>query len=246
MALNKVSTDKMVAQVEPKKEVPMLNQYGYISSPYLQQYYKDQIAAANDKRINAYGAGTMSPAEVGLEYAANKGREKGVETFISDPMMINTSERLQDLSRGYSGKELGALRGESKANIAGNRNAYLSALSGKLARGGVGGARAAAISAAADKGFNQNVAADERKATLDNANLIRSGTKDATDFLMRQKYGVLGRELAEQQLAANAQSNEAAAEANKKGPAGPLEKLLDPSWYLSGGATGEILKGFKL
>lgn len=203
----------------PKAVNPYQGGGQVVSSPYLNMYLQNQLKDSIATEGNS---------------ARNRGRKHGLETFYEDPDMMATRDRLQDLSQGYDGKELGALRAESKANIAGNANAAQTKLSGQLARSGTGGARAAAISAAANKGFNQNIAADERKATIDNAQIKRAGTKDATDFLMRQKYGVLADEQSEKELEANALATQAAAEANKKkkGGIGGLmdspEKLTNP------------------
>lgn len=194
--------DKQQAEGDRLKPVnPYQGQGQMVSSPYLNMYLQRQL----ESDIAREG---MTPR--------NQGRKQGIQTFYDDPDMMATRDRLQDLSQGYSGKELGAIRGESKANIAGNANAYQTQLAGKLARAGTGGARAAAISANANKGFNQNIAADERKATIDNAQLKRAGTKDVSDFIMKQKFGTLASEMSEKELDSNSKSAQIAAQANKK------------------------------
>ena len=65
-------------------------------------------------------------------------------------------------------------------------------MSSNLARGGVGGARGAAIRGANDQKYATINADNERKMALDSANMVRSGTNDLQDFIFRQKYGMLG------------------------------------------------------
>lgn len=120
------------------------------------------------------------------------GYAKGKELFYDDPDMQSLRKRREDLSKGYSGEELGALRATARGEIAGQRASDQARLSSNLGRGGVGGARAAAVRGATDQryaGMNQD---NERKMALDSANMVRSGTNDLQDFIFRQKYGQLG------------------------------------------------------
>lgn len=157
------------------------------------------------------------------------GYAKGKELFYDDPDMQDLRNRRMDLSKGYDGQELGALRGQARSEIEGQRSNYLRSLAGKTARGGIGGARAAAMQASADKGFQQNRADMERKMTLDNANMVRQGTDSLQDFLMRQKYGTLGTGLGYAQLGVADRSADAqAAIAGKEQDRGIFGNILKP------------------
>lgn len=143
-------------------------------------------------------AGAQPPAAAMPNYAnprqadMDAGYAKGKEIFYDDPDMKDLRERRMDLSKGYNGQELGAMREQARNEMQGKRAGYMQQLAARQAKSGMGGARAAAAQAAADRGFQQNAGEMERKMTLDNANQVREGTKDLQDFLMRQKYGMLG------------------------------------------------------
>lgn len=155
------------------------------------------------------------------------GRERGDQIF-NDQQMKDIQKRKDDLSRGYSGQELGAIRGQARNEIQGQNTAYSQALAGKLARQGVGGARAAAMQGAQQAQANKNLMDFERKLTADNAGLIRAGEQDATDFAMRRKYGGLSTELGYGQLGVNERAGDKAlAASNKKEDKGFLGSLLD-------------------
>ena len=79
------------------------------------------------------------------------GRARGKEIFYDDPDMKMMREKREDLAKGYSGQELGAIRQTARGEIAGQRNNYLRNMHSNLARGGVGGARGAAVRGAADQ-----------------------------------------------------------------------------------------------
>jgi hypothetical protein len=146
------------------------------------------------------------------------GRARGAEIFDS-PEMLAFQARKDDLSKGYSGAELGALKGQAQRDIGGQRAGYTQQLMGNLARSGVGGARAAAMRGAADVGFNRNMTDFQRKLTADNAGLIRQGEQEATDFALKRKYGGLGTEMGFAQLGVNERTAQAAsAKANEKQP----------------------------
>lgn len=155
------------------------------------------------------------------------GKKRGDEIFNSQDM-LDIQKRKDDLSKGYNGAELGALRAQGKNQIAGQQAAYSSALGSKLARAGVGGARAAAMQGAQNVGFNKNTADFENKLTADNAALIRAGEQDATDFALRRKYGGLSTELGYGQLGVNERAGDKALAANnKKEDKGIIGNLLD-------------------
>jgi hypothetical protein len=140
----------------------------------------------------------MSPQQVREQELRNRamqdfeyGLARGRQLLTNDPRVSLVGSQMEDLAKGYSGRELGALREQAADELAGQRSQYLRQLASRAARGGVGGARAAAMQAAADQGFLKARAEQERKMTLDNAQLRRQGIKDYSDFLMRQRFGEL-------------------------------------------------------
>lgn len=149
----------------------------------------------SENGIPLYGANAAARnADMEAGYA------KGKEIFYDDPDMQDLRKRRMDLSKGYNSKELGAMRSQAQNEIQGQRSNYLRALAGKTAKAGIGGARAAAMQASADKGFQQNAAEMQRKMLLDQSNQVQKGTDSLQDFLMRQKYGMLGTGLGYGQL----------------------------------------------
>lgn len=128
------------------------------------------------------------------------GYKKGREIFYDDPDMQALRAKREDLAKGYSGKELGALKAQAVSDVEGARSSGIRKLQGNLAKAGVGGARAAAIQASADKGYAKDRGELERKMLLDSSSQVRSGTKDLQDFIFGQKYGELGTGLGYGQL----------------------------------------------
>lgn len=150
-------------------------------------------------RDNSSNANYEDPAArraSAYEYGANLGQKE----FYDDPDMIKMRQTREDLAQGYSGSELGALRGEAKANVAGQRSAYMDQLRGNLAKGGVGGARGAVIQNQANQKFAEQGAEGERKVLLDSAKMKREGVNDLQDYIMRQKLGKLGLAYGQQAL----------------------------------------------
>lgn len=176
------------------------------------------------------GGNTFSPNYAAMAAERNKDMEsgyaKGRELFYDNQDMKDIRAKREDLAKGYNGEQLGALRGQARNEVEGQRSNYLRSLAGKTARAGVGGARAAAMQASADKGFGQNRAELERKLTLDNANLINKNTESLQDFLLKQRFGELSTGLGYAQLGVSDRSaaNQAAiaGQEQKKGPLGQL------------------------
>ena len=77
--------------------------------------------------------------------ALNLGRAMGKKEFTADPEWQRMKKMREDLAKGYSGQELGALRDQSRAELSAQRQQALQKLRSNLSKGGVGGARAAAI-----------------------------------------------------------------------------------------------------
>lgn len=182
----------------------------------------------------AYGQQPGSGPLMGSNAAArnadmNAGYAKGKEIFYDDPDMQDLRKRRMDLSKGYNGEELGAMRSQAQSELQGQRSNYLRALGSKTAKAGIGGARAAAMQASADANLQKNSAEMNRKMTLDNANMVRQGTDSLQDFLMRQKYGMLGTGLGYGQLGVADRSADAqAAIAGKEQDRGIFGNILKP------------------
>lgn len=133
--------------------------------------------------------------------AYDYGSALGQKEFYDDPDMQKISSMKEDLAKGYDSAELGSLRGESKANVEGQISAYLRTLQNNMAKGGVGGARAAAMTDQANQKYAAQGAENERKVLLDNAKTKREGLNEFFDYKMKQKLGKLGLAYGQQSLA---------------------------------------------
>jgi len=147
----------------------------------------------------------------------NLGMKQGNDIFVNDPRMQELLKTREDLAKGYDSSELGAMRGIARGEVAGQRSNYLRSLSSNLARGGVGGARAAAVRGAADQKYAEQGAEQERKMLLDSAQMKRTGQNDLQDFIFKQKYGLAGLGLAQQAQGVAERTNQAANAANSGG-----------------------------
>lgn len=147
----------------------------------------------------------------------NLGATIGKREFSQDPRMQGILKRREELAKGYSGEELAALRNMSRNEMAANRLKALQATKSNLAKGGVGGARAAAIQGA------QNVAGQrvnedtERKMLMDEAGMKRQGVSDLQDYLFREKLGEAGYTMGFGSLGASERAAKAARAANSGG-----------------------------
>jgi len=90
-------------------------------------------------------------------------------------------------------------------------------MQGKLARGGVGGARAAAVTGAADQNYAKLSGESERKLASDSANMKRQGTSDLQKFILNQKLGSTGLAYSQQALGSADYAAERGVEANQSG-----------------------------
>lgn len=152
--------------------------------------------------------------------AFEEGYGRGREIFYDDPDMIALRRVREDLAKGYDGSELGAIRATARGEIAGQRATDARRLSSNLARGGVGGARAAAIRSTADQKYGETVAEAERKIALDSASMKRQGADSLQDFMFRQKYGAAGMGVGNAQLDSADYAAEQARKANSGGGGG--------------------------
>lgn len=151
----------------------------------------------------------------GRNSALEAGYARGQKEFYDDPDMKRLRDLREQYAQGYDSSELGNIRATARGEIAGQREATQRNLQGRLGRGGVGGARAAAVLGSADQQALRSTADAERKMALDSAQMKRQGASDLQDFLFRQKYGKMGTGIGEAQLqSADYQAQQAAA-ANK-------------------------------
>ena len=149
-------------------------------------------------------------------FQANYGRDLAKDIFYTSEMEV-LRKRREDLSEGYSGAELGALRETARGEMAGQRSNYLKQLQSRMARGGVGGARGAAMVGAADQQYAKQGAEAERKMLLDSAQMKRQGVGDLQDFIFRQKLGETGMMLGQQGLGSADYAAQQARMANRGG-----------------------------
>ena len=174
---------------------------------------KEEAQAARQKN-----AQTATGTNLDADY--NKGYERGQDIFYNDPDMQDLRARQEDLAKGYSSEELGAKRASAREATQASRSNYLKSLQSRVGRAGIGGARAAAMQAEGDKGFQSANAESERKMLLDDANLTRTGTQSLQDFIFRQKYGALGSAIGEQQAGLAERGKYMATQANNSSGGG--------------------------
>lgn len=120
------------------------------------------------------------------------GRALGEEEFEQDPEMQRLKKIREEYAKGYSGEELGAIRQTARGEIAGSQQAAQRQLQSKMAKGGVGGARGAAMAGAQAQQGAKTVADAERKMALDSSNMKRQGAADLQDYIFRQKMAKMG------------------------------------------------------
>lgn len=175
------------------------------------------------------GAAVMPTNANSRDAALNAGYARGQKEFYDDPDMQMLRKLREQMSKGYDSEELGALRGSARSEIAGQRAQDQRQMASQLARGGVGGARGAAMQNAAAQKSGAQVMDAERKMALDSANMKRQGTSDLQDFLFRQKYGKMGTGIGEAQLqSADYQAEMARQANNQKKDRGLLGDMLQP------------------
>ena len=188
--------------------------------------YVTRALLGTDQKEDKFKAPAPGTAVKNITNEFEQGKKYGSDIY-RDKEMMDARNRLQDLSKGYSGQELGALREGAAQETAGQRASYLQQLQARAGRAGIGGARAAAMQGAADVGFQKAKQDAERKILLDNAQLTRQGTQDFNDFMMKQKAGELGTGALFAQLGSSERgSNTAAAAAAKEPKRGILGNLL--------------------
>lgn len=159
---------------------------------------KNNAIDANNAAIRAQVAGNSGAALRDNDFSV--GMDRGKEIFYNDLDMKDMRARRESLSKGYDSQELGSLRNQARGELEGQRSKYIQAQHSQAARAGVGGARAAAMEANTNANFAGKRASQENQINMDQAKMVRQGTGDLQDFMMRQKYGQLGTALGEEQL----------------------------------------------
>lgn len=180
----------------------------------------------SQKDDTGYGGTAGSAAERQKDLEA--GYKKGHELFYDDPDMKALREKREDLAKGYDSKELGSLREGSRSELEGQRVNTLNTQRSNLARSGVGGARAAAMTAETNTNFAGKRQQNENTINGQQAGMVRQGTNDLQDFYFRQKEGELGTGAGYAQLGvADRGAAAQAAIANKEPKKGLFGRLTD-------------------
>jgi hypothetical protein len=193
--------------------------------------WMDAMAAENKRKedqevLNAKRGYSMTPDMLRIANASNYGRDIGQSVFYDDPDMQRLRQLREDYAKGYEGQEAGAIRQQARGEIAGSQAAAQRKLASGLARGGVGGARAASIQSAQAQQGARSVAEAERKMALDSAQMKRQGAADLQDFIFRQKYGKEGLGLGYAGLESSSYAAQQALEANKPKEKSPAQQAM--------------------
>jgi len=175
-------------------------------------------------------------ADINSDFSS--GANVGHGYFYDNPDMQAMREKQMDLSKGYEGSTLGAMREQARGEMAGQRQNALQSLAGKAARGGIGGARAAAMQGAADVGLQGKQAEMERKMALDQSQMVAQGTKSLQDFLMKQRFGELSTGLLYAQLGQAERGRQGAAVQSP----GPTVAEQMQEYYSTHNSDGSIKK----
>ena len=172
-----------------------VNQYKYWLSQQQSSGAPQSYADIGKNPVQAFGS------KYGVDVNSNlarrmtdyyTGKNLGAEEFEQDPEMQRLKKLREEYAKGYSGEELGNIRQTARGEIAGSQQAAQRQLASKMARGGVGGARGAAMAGAQAQQGAKSVADAERKMALDSSNMKRQGAADLQDFIFRQKMGKMG------------------------------------------------------
>lgn len=149
--------------------------------------------------------------------AWNTGAILGQKEAYDDPDMKKLRDMYEEQAKGYSGQEIGAMRQTARGEMAGAQQAQQRNLASNLAKGGVGGARAAAMQGQQALQGNQGINTAESKMLLDSANMARQGQGNMADFMMRQKMAKLAMAGGISQLSSANTAADKAAQANQGG-----------------------------
>lgn len=138
------------------------------------------------------GSYTASADMIRRANDTNYGQDIWKRTVEDNPDFQKMKALREDYAKGYDGEQLGNLRQTARGEIAGQQQQAQRTLQGRLGRGGVGGARGAAmVGSQSQQGVN-TVADSERKMSLDNYNIKKQGVNDLNDYISRNALGKLG------------------------------------------------------
>lgn len=152
--------------------------------------YKKYAADPTRQWADKYGFDLNSTTKRRLD-DARMGEIKGEEAFAT-PEMMQMQRLREDMAKGYSGEVGGALRETARKEIAGQQQAQARKLGSAAARGGVGGARGAAMQAANARKGGEAVADAERKMAIDSFQMQQKGADNLQDYLFRKTFAKLG------------------------------------------------------
>ena len=150
-----------------------------------------RLKEIQDQQIVAGQGFRMTPDMVRRASDTNYGQMIGEQAFQS-PEMMQMQRLREDLAKGYSGEAGGAIRETARKEIAGNQQAQARKLGSAAARGGVGGARGAAMQAANARKGGESVADAERKMAVDSFQMQQKGADNLQDYLFRKTFAKLG------------------------------------------------------
>ena len=174
----------------------------------------------------------------------NAGLAQGQKTFIDDPRMQQILGQFQERAKGYDSSVLGGIRQEARGQIAGQQQAAERHLANAAARGGVGGARGAAMQGqAALQGAAQGASA-ERGMALDNANMQMKQGSELSDFMLKQQMAKAGMGAAFGMQGASDNAAQQAAKANSGGGGGGCCFIFLEARY-GNGTMDEVVRKFR-
>ena len=150
-----------------------------------------RLKEIQDQQIVAGQGFRVTPDMVRRASDTNYGQMIGEQAFQS-PEMMQMQRLREDLAKGYSGEAGGAIRETARREIAGNQQAQARKLGSAAARGGVGGARGAAMQAANARKGGEAVADAERKMAVDSFQMQQKGADNLQDYLFRKTFAKLG------------------------------------------------------
>lgn len=150
-----------------------------------------RLKEIQDQQIVAGQGFRVTPDMVRRASDTNYGQMIGEQAFQT-PEMMQMQRLREDLAKGYSGEAGGAIRETARREIADQQQAQARKLGSAAARGGVGGARGAAMQAANTRKGGEAVADAERKMAVDSFQMQQKGADNLQDYLFRKTFAKLG------------------------------------------------------
>ncbi len=162
----------------------------------------------------------------------NSGLAIGKRQFSADPEMMRLRQLREQQAKGYSTEELAARKRLTLNEQDANRARAIQRLRSNLGRGGVGGARGAAMEASADNELQKTNADVNRKMLLDESEQQRKGIDSLSEDIYRNKLGEAGYGIGSAQLGASDRAAQAARDANKPPGKSNFEKYTGVGWAM--------------